>query len=523
MNTSRLGYFKRILLLGIVTLNYGVLFACSKKSTPEGSGKPEAQTAGKDVYVAIDGNDSNNGTLDAPVSTINKGLELVTPGFTVFVRGGTYKEKVSFSRSGRKDKVITLKPYPGEKAVISGEGLSVSGNEALVTVNNISFIVIDGFDVCDFKTTNAWANVDGIVVKGGSTNVTLRKNRVFNIENNATPELGRSGHGIHIIGNTDVALTKILVEENEVFDCNTGYSENLTINGYVDGFEVRKNKVYNGENIGIVAAGGYAANSNPAYNYVRNGIIADNEIFNIDGKTGPIPAYKDHNGAIGIYIDGARNILVERNLVRDSGRGIGIVSETDNFPTQECVVRNNVVYNCALAGIYMGGYIGYTGGGTNKSYVVNNTVYHNSKDLGYANEVEGEIRLTENCNDNVILNNIIYPRPDRGVFINKQVTGGTNNVVGDNLYYSEGLSIWRWNNVPYTDFNLWKAACGGDAGSLSGADPLFVNVPTYDLHLKSASPAKNTGTVVSAEINGTTDKDGTTRMVNNLISKGAYQ
>lgn len=523
MNTLRLGYFKRIFLLGLIMLSYGVLSACSKKGASAGADKPEGQASGKDIYVAVNGNDSNSGTLEAPVNTIQKGLELVTPGFTVFVRGGTYKEKVSFSKSGRKDKVITLKPYQEEKAIISGEGLSVSGNEALVTVNNVSFIVIDGFDVCDFKTTNAWANVDGIVVKGGSNNITLKKNRVFNIENNAAAEKGRSGHGIHVIGNTEVPLTKILVEENEVFDCNTGYSENLTINGYVDGFEIRKNKVYNGENIGIVAAGGYAANPNPTYNYVRNGIIADNEVFSIDGKTGPIPAYKDHNGAIGIYIDGARNIVVERNLVRDCGRGIGIVSETDNFPTQECIVRNNLVYNCSLAGIYLGGYIGYTGGGTNKCYVVNNTLYQNSNDLGYSNEVEGEIRLAENCNDNVISSNIIYPRGNRGVFINKQVTGGSNNLINSNLYYSKGLSIWRWNNVPYNDFNLWKAACGGDAGSLSGTDPLFVNAVEYDFNLDAISPAKNTGTVISAAINGTTDKEGKARIVNNLISKGAYQ
>jgi hypothetical protein len=523
MNTSRLTYFRRVSLLGTFLLFFSVLPACSKKSSLSGPDDTGGQLAAKDIYVAVNGNDSNNGTIEAPVNTIRKGLELVMPGFTVFVRAGMYKEKVIFPKSGRKDKEITLRSYQGERAVISGEGLSVSGNEALVTVNGVSFVTIEELDICNFKTTAAWANVDGIVVMGGSNNITLRKNRVYNIENNAAAEMGRSGHGIHIIGNTDVVMTKILVEENEIFDCNTGYSENLTINGYVDGFEIRKNKVYNGENIGIVAAGGYAANTNPALNYVRNGIIADNEVFNIDGKTGPIPAYKDHNGAIGIYVDGARNIIVERNLVKDCGRGIGIVSETNNFPTQECTVRNNLVYNCSLAGIYLGGYIGYTGGGTNNCYVVNNTIYQNNKDLGYSNEVEGEIRLTENCNNNVINNNIICPRAGRGVFVNKQVAGGTNNVVTSNLYYSEGLCIWRWNNITYTDFNSWRAASGGDGGSVYGTDPQFVNTATYDLHLKPVSVAKNTGFVMSANVNGTTDKDGQSRIVNNLISKGAYQ
>jgi hypothetical protein len=522
MNTFKTNCFRGIFIPGMILLCFIVLPACSKRNLAAAD-QPAGQSAGSDIYIDVNGNDSNKGSLGAPLKTIQKGLELVTPGFTVFVRGGTYNEKLNFPRSGRKDKVITLKPYQAEKAIVSGEGFSVSGTEALVTVSGVSFITIEGLDICNFKTAAPLVNVDGIVVKAGSNNITVRKNRVYNIENNATAEMWRSGHGIHVIGNTEVVMTKILVEENEIYDCNTGYSENLTINGYVDGFEVRKNKVYNGENIGIVAAGGYAANANPAYNYVRNGIIADNEVFNLDGRTGPIPAFKDHNGAIGIYVDGARNIIVERNLVKDCGRGIGIVSETNNFPTEGCTVRNNLVYDCSLAGIYLGGYIGHTGGGTNNCYVVNNTIYHNNKDLGYSNEVEGEIRLTENCNNNVINNNIIYPRSERGLYINKQVIGGTNNLVSSNLYYAEGLNIWRWDNIPYTDFNLWKAACGGDAGSTAGTDPQFVNVVGYDLQLKSASAAKNTGIVISATINGATDKSGQARISGTLISKGAYQ
>lgn len=462
MNTSKPGCFKRIFLLGLLLFPFSISQACSKKSSIAGE-----MTAGKDIYVAVNGSGTNKGTIEAPVNTIQKALEMVAPGSTVYVRTGTYKEKVVFLKSGRKDKVITLKSYRGEHAIISGEGLPVSGNEALVTLNGVSFVLVEGLDVCNFKTTAGQANVDGIVVKGGATNITLRKNRVYNIENNASAELGRSGHGIHVIGNTPVVITKILVEENEIFDCNTGYSENLTINGYVDGFEVRKNKVYNGENIGIVAAGGYAANTDPALNYVRNGIIADNEVFDLDGRTGPVPAFKDHNGAIGIYVDGARNIIVERNLVRDCGRGIGLVSETNNFPTQDCTVRNNLVYNSSLAGIYLGGYVGYTGGGTNNCYIVNNTIYCNNKDLGYSNEVEGEIRLTENCNNNVIKYNRICAGP-KGLLVHKYTATGSHNIIDHNSYFSTGQPQWIWNSTNeglITEFNTWKKTSGQDAGS----------------------------------------------------------
>jgi len=466
MKISRLFFFRSAFLLAMMLLCFNILITRGNMGLTriDHGYKPPVN---RDVYVAINGKDSNKGTLDDPVNTIQKGLELVSPGFTVFVRAGTYKEKLNFPITGQKDKVITLKPYGAEKVIVSGEGLAVSGSEALVTVSAVSFIVIERLDICNFKSLAPSVNVDGITIKAGSSHITLRKNRIYNIENNASAEMGRSGHGIHVIGNTDVVMRNILVEENEIFDCNTGYSENLTINGYVDGFEVRRNKVYNGENIGIVAAGGYAANLNPAHNYVRNGIIADNEVFNLDGRTGPIPAFKNHNGAIGIYVDGARNIIVERNLVKDCGRGIGIVSETNNFPTRECTVRNNLVYNCSLAGIYLGGYVGYTGGGTYNCSVVNNSIYCNNKDLGYANEVEGELRLTEHCYNNVMKNNVIYARP-KGLFIHKYSLTGSGNTIDHNVYYTTGQPQWIWNstNDSPVDFKAWKKISGQDANSI---------------------------------------------------------
>ncbi len=466
MKTSKIFFLKGSFLLVMILLCINVL-TVQGNETLRGTDHPGKSSSARDIYVALNGKDSNNGTLKDPVNTIQRGLELVSPGFTVFVRAGTYKEKLNFPTGGQKDKVITLKPYQTEKVIVSGEGLSVSGSEALVTVSGVNFIVIERLDICNFKTAAASVNVDGIVVKAGSSNITLRKNRIYNIENNASAEMGRSGHGIHVIGNTAVVMRKILVEENEIFDCNTGYSENLTINGYVDGFEVRKNKVYNGENIGIVAAGGYAANINPAYNYARNGVIADNEVFNLDGKTGPIPAFKDHNGAIGIYIDGARNIIVERNLVKDCGRGIGIVSETNNFPTQECTIRNNLVSGCSLAGIYLGGYVGYTGGGTYNCFVVSNTIYCNNKELGYSNEIEGELRLTEHCYNNVIKNNVIYARP-RDLLIHKYSSTGSGNTIDHNTYYTTGQSQWIWNSTGGSpvEFEAWKKISGQDANSI---------------------------------------------------------
>ena len=492
------------------------LSACSSKNIV---GPAPVVASLHSYYVSSTGSDANAGTIDAPLRGINTALSKANAGDTVIVRQGTYYEKVKFLKSGRLDKYITLKAFTGEKAVIDGTGLSITGKEALITVSNVNYIVVEGFEVCNYKSSTPWVNINGILVNEGSGNITIRKNKVYNIEHNVKPEDGRSGHGIEIIGNTNVAMKNILVEENEIHDCNTGYSENLTINGYVDGFVVRKNKIYNTENIAIDAAGGYWANSTPAFNYARNGVISDNEIYNIDMSTGPLGGH----GAIGIYIDGARNITVERNKVHEADRGIGIVSENDAYPTENCIVRNNFVYHCVRTGIYIGGYLNYTTGGTKNCYIINNTLYYNDKEPGAFGEVEGEIRLTENCYNNTIQNNIVYARPDNDVFIHKYTATGSNNIIDHNLYYTSGVAKWIWNGTDYTDYAAWKTACNGDVHSTNGINPLLANTNSPDLHIQTVSPAKNSGVVISADINGTTDIDGNARIVNDKIGKGAQQ
>lgn len=488
------------------------------------NGEPEPAPKTNQIYYVSDrGNDSGSGSSATPFQTINFALSKATPADTVIVRQGEYHEKVVFPKSGLAGKFITLKAYPNERPVIDGTGLTVNGKDALVTIKNVNYVVLEGFDIANFKSSTAWVDVNGIMVYEGASNITIRKNRIYSIQHNVAAADGRSGHGIEVRGNTNVAIKNVLIEENEIYDCKTGYSENLTINGYVDGFVVRKNKVYNGENIGIVVAGGYAANAVAEYNYARNGVVEENEVFALDGTTGPIPAYNEHNGAIGIYVDGARNITVDRNKVHDCGRGIGIVSETNNFPTRDCIVRNNFVYNNSLAGIYLGGYIGYTGGGTRNCHVLNNTTYFNSTNLGYSGEIEGEIRITADCHDNVIKNNIIYARPNRGVFVNKQTTDGNNNVLDYNLYYSTGTQRWNWDNIAYTNFVQWKSASKGDVASTVGIDPQLVSTTLPDLHIAGTSSAKNSGTVVSLTVHGEKDIDNQARIINNKISKGAQQ
>src|SRR5688572_25990274 len=72
-------------------------------------------------YVATNGNDVNSGTsITLPLRTIQRAMNLVVPGDTVLIRGGTYREQVEAIRGGTVDKPIKVFSYAGEIPVIKG-------------------------------------------------------------------------------------------------------------------------------------------------------------------------------------------------------------------------------------------------------------------------------------------------------------------------------------------------------------------------------------------------------------------
>ncbi len=76
------------------------------------------------VYV-VDGqapnaSDTNPGTPDAPLKTINRAAEIVQPGDTVIVKAGVYREHVRLTRSGKPGAPVTFVADPPHSVVITG-------------------------------------------------------------------------------------------------------------------------------------------------------------------------------------------------------------------------------------------------------------------------------------------------------------------------------------------------------------------------------------------------------------------
>lgn len=506
----------------------------------------EAQTC---WFVAPVGDDAGKGTKEQPLRTIAEALSRVKPGDTVWLREGTYSEFIKPSCSGELGKPITLKSFPGETAKIDGSSLHISGwANALVQVNNISFWQFEDLHICHAHDSENNTDPEGVYISGASRDITFRNCKIYDIKNDC-PVVDakgdwRSAHAILVLGNDDkVPVYNLLVEKCEIYDIHSGTSESFTLAGNVVGFTIQDCEVHDVENIGIIIAGGDNLNphGNIAVNYARNGVVRRNKVYRCTHEKSQDywSQSVSNGGAIGIYLCGNSNTVVEQNEVYECDRGIGLCSESYKLQTKDCIVRNNFVYNNYRTGIYMGAYLGFDGLSTKGCYVVNNTLFNNNQKGGQLDGTnnylkindrdessEGEIRLSELCEDNVIANNIVYALSDRDIFIRKYTASGKNNYIGGNLYYSPtGKNLkWIWDGKEYTDFEEWRTA-SGDITSVFGLNPLFRRAESgnVDLHLQRRSPARNTGIVMPEYILGASDIDGDNRIEKGAVNKGAEQ
>lgn len=74
-----------------------------------------------DYYMATNGSNSNLGTFAEPWTTLEYSLTQLSPGDTLYIRGGVYYEHaISTGLSGTAMAPITIQSYPGERAVLDG-------------------------------------------------------------------------------------------------------------------------------------------------------------------------------------------------------------------------------------------------------------------------------------------------------------------------------------------------------------------------------------------------------------------
>ncbi len=429
MNRSLLSAIAILLLLVTVSLPQG---QCSLASN-----LPVAfPHQGNIYYVAPNGNDSYAGTVDFPWQTIQHAADTLVAGDTVYIRAGTYNERVVPQNSGNAGQPITYAAYPGETATVDGDGIALPDDLAgLFEIAGRSYIRVSGLRVVN---AGPYANNAAILVSD-SDHITIEKCATFHT----------ASSGIGVWGSQQA-----IIEGNRVEQAGLGGGQEcITIAG-TSNFEVRDNTVLDCQKEGIDAKDGSS-----------NGLITGNVV----GRP----------RAVGIYVDAwdrpTHDITVSRNLVFDSveSSGFTIASEMGGL-LSNIRLENNIACRNHTYGIEIS-YCCSASHPMDTIVLINNTLYANG--VGWGGGIIADNAQAQNV---VIRNNIASQNLTFQIAVAADVPAG-NVTVDHNL-----IDGYRG----YEDEVYGEDYVEGD--------PQFVNPAHGDFHLQPGSPAVDAGSAADA-------------------------
>jgi hypothetical protein len=462
---------------------------------------------GRRFFVARNGSDANPGTQARPWRTIQKSADTVPAGSTVEIRGGTYHERVVVRVSGAPGAWITFRNHAGEHVRIDGGGLGpFEGIAGLVAIDGRSYVTVRGLELADFHDFADRFVPAGVFVTGRAHHIALRDLDVHGIATGSA-----DAHGIAVYGTSgDAPIHDVTIDGNAVHDNHLGSSESVVVNGNVRGWAITHNHVYRNDNIGIDAIG--FEGKAPRDDQAREGVIADNLVTDIDTRGNP--AYDEDGGncrcADAIYIDGGRDILVERNRLLRSNIALEIASEHSSGSASNVLARNNLLADSTTIGLAMGGYDRERGSTVNARVVGNTLINNDTLHTG-----SGEILLQFQVYDSRIVDNVVVAN-DQGILLANPFTENAGNVVDANDWWVSGDANWEWKTVTYDTFAAYRRGTGNDPHGLF-ADPRL----GAGGRLLPRSPAIDAG--LDTPLAGATDLYGAPRRQGRAIDIGAVE
>jgi len=241
---------------------------------------------------------------------VSKAANTLTAGQTVYIKGGTYNERVKLVHSGDANNHITFAANPGDTVIIDDQ-MSTPQWEGTFEAEDVAY-----FDIYNIEIHRS--GFYAFFVFSGSHD--------FKIEGCTTYDSNSSG--FYIYGMYGDYCYDYTIKDNHVIFPNQGTDANY--GGYqfasqegislhtTHDFVVEGNEVQQGNKEGIDAKGG-------SY----NGIIRNNYVHDFPDKTQERLDWGDdlYPGVMGVYVDGSSNIEVSGNTIRRTIYGIVVASE----------------------------------------------------------------------------------------------------------------------------------------------------------------------------------------------------
>ncbi len=302
------------------------------------------KATGNTYYVSTIGNDSNSGTLSNPFRSIAKGISALRGGDTLYIRGGTYLERMPWPAGGTSSTPTTISNYQSEVVTIrpSGEGVMIGPVTAANQWTVFNGLIIDGVNAdqlssgfsicCGIDSRITFQNGEVKNFPGGGLDVFAHNNRVINtkVHHNAVASWYGPPHGMYIAGHGNL-FERVEVYNNGYYGIHIYNSGDSTVSDNI----VRYSSVHdNGLQCVGVGCGGYGIIiSSGSNNQLHNNLVYSN------GRGG-------FGGGIQVAY-GCRNCKIYSNTVyNNNGYGIDIDASSTGG-----VVRNNISTNNRSAGI----------------------------------------------------------------------------------------------------------------------------------------------------------------------------
>ena len=341
-------------------------------------------------YVANTGSNSNIGSINSPWLTIQFGVDLLNPGDILLVKNGDYDGFI-VSHSGTSSAPITIQAN-GEAVNITTDTNRGDDPDERITINNSSYIIIEGFNIPGDQTRGNGFGAHGATPSNPMHGLIIRNNSIFNTGSSSSP------------GNTCLYVSN------------------------ADGTLLEQNTLHNCAEHGI-----YIANAG-----AKNTIVRDNKIYN--------------NGVEGIHNNGDRfsggdglltGLIITNNEIHDNGQ-----TAISMDGVQDSMISNNLIYKNGRHGI--GGYAIDGAGGPKNITIVNNTFNGNS---GYAvrfSEDEGNHIIF----NNILLSDGGSIRSDSVTAASSYISN--HNITTNKFSTNSGdttITLQQWNELKQQDEN----------------------------------------------------------------------
>jgi parallel beta-helix repeat protein len=458
------------LLFSLILLLPGLLFP-ALPAFAEGTGPnfiPIVTKKTNVFYLSPQGDDSNDGSYNAPWQTPQHAADNAPSGATIYLRAGTY-HYFTISRPQ-----LTFTSYPGESVIFTGNGQE----QHTIMIRDTSHVTIQGLTIQD-------NNVDygtGIHIEDAQ-NILIRNNLIQ----------GHQGFGIVIKNSSDV-----IVQENELTD-------------NANAIEVRYG-----------SAGVLLLNNLVHHNQrdVDSGRAAMG--INFYYTTGPVTAqgnwlWENHTidrpdpGGSAFEIYAASNVIITGNTIWDNETVLETGTDSDKTPCSDITFTRNLVYRgsrqqglilrCASNSL-----IAHNTFDGLDNYVFNLSHYKGE----YGASIEG-LRIMNNIavDGRVYMIETALPASVE-IDHNMVYNPGSDSDYGEYIAYVEDFG----NTNDFTEFKIWTAY-EPDGQS---RDPLFVDQLNRDYHLQDTSPAIDAGMLLDEPYSGSAPDMGMFEYDQSLLS-----